>query len=34
MGSIITKNFRKFDQDYRFRDALKKIEHFLNLSEI
>tara|TARA_B100001121_G_C18414067_1_gene491496 strand:- start:421 stop:606 length:186 start_codon:yes stop_codon:yes gene_type:complete len=31
MGSNITENFRKFQQDYRYRDALKKDRTFLKL---
>ena len=31
MGSIITENFRKFQQDYRYRDDIKKDKTFLKL---
>ena len=31
MGSIITENFRKLHQDYRYRDAVKKDRTFLKL---
>ena len=31
MGSIITENFRKFQQDYRYSDAVKKDRTFLKL---
>ena len=31
MGSIITENLRKFKQDYRYRNAVKKDRTFLKL---
>ena len=31
MGSMINENFRKFQQDYRYRDAIKKDRTFLKL---
>ncbi len=31
MGGFITENFRKFQQDYRYRDAVKKDTTFLKL---
>ena len=31
MGSIIIDNFGKFQQDYRYRDAVKKDREFLKL---
>ena len=31
MGSMINENFRKFQQDYRYRDAIKKDRSFLKL---
>ena len=31
MGSMITENFRKFQQDHRYRDAVKKDRTFLKL---
>ena len=31
MGINITKNFRKFQQDYKFRDTFKKDNTFLKL---
>ena len=31
MGSTITENLRKFEQDYKYRDAVKKDRTFLKL---
>ena len=31
MGSMINENFRKFQQDYRYRNAIKKDRTFLKL---